>query len=121
MVPAADVARGRTLSGACSSRSPPLPAATAMDTVIQVLSDEPVPPRRLIPTLERDLETICLKCLRREAGQAVRTSAAALAERTSVATSRASQLRRERATCPRARRQVGAHGGRRLPDDRRAR
>ena len=43
-----------------------------MDTVIQVLSDEPVPPRRLNASIPRDLETICLKCLEKEPGEAVR-------------------------------------------------
>ena len=45
---------------------PPFQAATAMDTVLQVFSDEPVPPRRLNPSIPRDLETICLKCLEKK-------------------------------------------------------
>jgi WD40 repeat protein len=42
---------------------PPFRGATPLDTVLQVLSEEPVPPRRLQPGIPRDLETICLKCL----------------------------------------------------------
>ncbi len=38
----------------------------AMDTVLQVLSDDPVPPRRLNASIPRDLETICLKCLEKD-------------------------------------------------------
>jgi len=39
-----------------------------------VRQDEPVPPRRLQPTVPRDLETICLKCLRKEAGRRYATA-----------------------------------------------
>ena len=42
---------------------PPFRAETALETVLQVLHDEPVPPSRLRPRVPRDLETICLKCL----------------------------------------------------------
>jgi eukaryotic-like serine/threonine-protein kinase len=45
---------------------PPFRAATPLDTVLQVVSEEPVPPSRLAPKLPRDLETICLKCLHKE-------------------------------------------------------
>jgi WD40 repeat protein len=45
---------------------PPFQAATAMDTVLQVIGEEPVPPRRLNPALDPDIETICLKCLEKE-------------------------------------------------------
>ena len=38
-----------------------------METVVQVLADEPVSPRRLLPKLPRDLETICMKCLQKRA------------------------------------------------------
>ncbi|MBA4186415.1 MAG: hypothetical protein C0467_00205 [Planctomycetaceae bacterium] len=42
---------------------PPFMGETPLDTVLQVLHDDPVPPKRLQPTVPRDLETICLKCL----------------------------------------------------------
>jgi WD40 repeat protein/tRNA A-37 threonylcarbamoyl transferase component Bud32 len=45
---------------------PPFKAATATDTVLQVLHADPVPPRRLQPKTPRDLETICLKCLEKQ-------------------------------------------------------
>jgi tetratricopeptide (TPR) repeat protein len=45
---------------------PPFQADTALDTLVRVMHDEPVPPHRLRPGLPRDLETICLKCLQKE-------------------------------------------------------
>jgi WD40 repeat protein len=48
---------------------PPFRAETAAATVLQIQNDDPVPPRRLQPTVPRDLETVCLKCLRKEPGQ----------------------------------------------------
>ncbi len=45
---------------------PPFHAENAFQTLKQTLEQEPVPPRQLNATIPRDLETICLKCLRPE-------------------------------------------------------
>ncbi len=50
----------------CLTGRPPFRAATPLDTVLQVINDEPVPPRQLQSKIPRDVETICLKCLRKE-------------------------------------------------------
>lgn len=41
----------------------PFQAASVMDTLKQVIEQEPVPPRRLNSVIHSDLEIICLKCL----------------------------------------------------------
>lgn len=53
---------------------PPFLAETAIATVVQVQHEEPVPPRRLQPTVPRDLETICLKCLHKDGGRRYATA-----------------------------------------------
>ena len=45
----------------------------------QLMEDDPIPPRRLNERIPRDLEAICLKCLRKEPHRRC-ASAAALAE-----------------------------------------
>jgi len=45
---------------------PPFRAASPLGTLMQVVAQEPVPPRRLHPGVPLHLEQICLKCLRKE-------------------------------------------------------
>jgi serine/threonine protein kinase len=53
---------------------PPFQAETAPATVYQVQHEDPVTPRRLQPTIPSDLDTICLKCLRKEPGRRYATA-----------------------------------------------
>ena len=58
---------------------PPFQSASMLETLEQVRSQEPVPPRRLRPSVPDDLQTICLKCLQKDPRRRY-ASAAALAE-----------------------------------------
>jgi serine/threonine protein kinase/tetratricopeptide (TPR) repeat protein len=54
---------------------PPFKAGNPIDTVRQVIEQEPVPPRQLEPRVPYDLETICLKCLEKDPARRFATAA----------------------------------------------
>jgi serine/threonine-protein kinase len=77
--PATDVyALGALLYEFLTGR-PPFKAALPLDTILEVLAEEPAPPRRLLSQTPRDLETIALKCLEKDPRRRY-PSALALAE-----------------------------------------
>ncbi|MCI0541751.1 MAG: protein kinase [Verrucomicrobiales bacterium] len=53
---------------------PPFRAETISETLQQVQTSEPLSPRLLNPSVPRDLETICLKCLEKEPSRRYQTA-----------------------------------------------
>jgi len=45
---------------------PPFQGSSSVEILRQVLENDPRPPRALVPGLDQDLESICLKCLEKE-------------------------------------------------------
>ncbi len=54
---------------------PPFEAETQVETLMHVLHEEPVTPRKLAGGVPKDLEAICLKCLEKKAGNRYRSAA----------------------------------------------
>lgn len=48
---------------------PPFAGPDGLQTVMMLLSNEPVPPRVIVPRTPRDLQTICLKCLEKKSSR----------------------------------------------------
>ena len=53
---------------------PPFQAASPMDTLLQVLDREPVSPQAINSQISQDLDTICMKCLCKEAKKRYRST-----------------------------------------------
>jgi serine/threonine protein kinase len=74
--PATDVYALGAILYECLTGRPPFPAATPLDTIIQVVGEEPVPVSRLQTRTPIDLETITLKCLSKKPERRYGTSSA---------------------------------------------
>ncbi len=59
---------------------PPFQAANPLDTLLQVMTTEPVPPRQLNPQVPKDLETICVKCLQKDPSRRYESATALAAD-----------------------------------------
>ncbi len=63
--PASDVYSLGAILFAMLTGRPPFQAASPVDTILQVLEQDPIPPRVLNPQADPDLELIALKCLQK--------------------------------------------------------
>jgi tRNA A-37 threonylcarbamoyl transferase component Bud32 len=64
--PTTDIYALGTLLYECLTGQVPFVSSSVIETMNKIRHDEPVSPRRLQPTIPRDLETICLHCLHKQ-------------------------------------------------------
>ena len=74
--PAADIYALGAILYECLTGRPPFRAASVLETLAQVLGDEPVAPRSLNAAVPLELESICLKCLEKEPARRYRGAGA---------------------------------------------
>lgn len=74
--PATDIYALGTLLYECLTGRPPFVSTSVVDTLRMITADEPLPPRRIQPSIPRDLETICLHCLEKSPGRRYATAQA---------------------------------------------
>ena len=67
--PASDIYSLGVLLYECLIGRPPFIGASPIETMLQITQVEPIPPRQILSTIPRDLEIICLKCLRKDPSQ----------------------------------------------------
>jgi serine/threonine-protein kinase len=78
--PTADVYALGAILYECLAGRPPYKAATAIDTLMKAMEEDPPPPSHYRPELPRDLEAICMKCLERNPNHRYASAAALSAD-----------------------------------------
>jgi len=73
--PATDVYALGVILSECPTGRVPFRGMIPHETMALVPSQEPTPPRRLVPGLPRDLETVCLRCLEKEPAKRYQSAA----------------------------------------------